>query len=159
MRLSFFDLFFDPKTFYSLQLTGMKLSSFLFEKSSIFSASQVELADIWIIEEVLPSPLVTVVPHLQNIAVIGIFENHRRFLLNDQAWETRFFDFDNLLEDCFDPFGRKPEGGFVEEKELGLDHQSPRQRQHLLFSTAHLGGFPLLHFRQPGKEVIDRSEE
>ncbi len=161
MRLTFCDLFFDPKTFYSLQLTGMKLSSFLFEKSSIFcifSTSQVELTDIWIIEEVLSSPLITVVPHLQNIAVIGIFENHRRFLLHDQAWKTRFFDFDNLFEDCFDPFGRKSEGRLVEEKELGLDHQSPRQREHLLFSTAHLGGFPLLHFRQPGKELVDPFE-
>jgi hypothetical protein len=90
----------------------------LFEKSSIFSTSQVESADIRIIEEVLSFPLVTVVPHLQSIAVIGIFENHRPFLLYDQARETRFLDFDNLFEDCFDPFGRKPEGGLVEQKEL-----------------------------------------
>ena len=80
------------------------------------------MADIWVIKEVLSSPLIAVVPHLQNIAIIGIFENHRRFLLHDEAWEPRFLDFDNLFEDCFDPFGRKSEGGLVEQKELGLDH-------------------------------------
>ena len=69
------------------------------------SASEVELADIRIIEQVFPPSFKPVVSHLQDIAVIRIFENHGRLLLHNEAGKPGFLNLDDSLKNRFDPFG------------------------------------------------------
>jgi len=87
------------------------------------SASQVELANIRVIEQVLSSALKPIISHLKDITIIRIFQSHGRFLLYDEAGETRFLNFYDFLKDCLDPFWRETEGRLVQQKKPGLDHE------------------------------------
>lgn len=119
------------------------------------SSPEVEATDIRIFKQVFSSSFIPVISHLQDITVIRILKGHGGLLLHDETGNPGFFDLNNLLKDRLDPFGRKSEGGFIEKEEFGLDHQGPRQGEHLLFSSAHLLCLSLLHLHQSGKEAID----
>ena len=81
--------------------------------SNIFLTTEVETSHVRVCEKALTAPFETIISHLEDIAVILVFQNQGSLLLHDKTGYAGFLDLYDFLKNGLDPFRREPEGGFV----------------------------------------------
>src|SRR4051794_35213290 len=78
-------------------------------------------------------------------------------LLDEQDCEATLADVGKRLEDQVDHTGRQAERRLVEEQDLRIRNQRPRDRELLLLPAGERPGLSGAGFLDDGKQVVDQS--
>src|SRR5690348_7985841 len=123
--------------------------------STITSTSQVEAPDIGVLEQFLAGALVAVLAAGQYVAPIRHAQRLTRVLFDHQDRNSGRADPRNALEDLVHELGRQRGRGFVQQQELGVEHQRTAHGHHLALAAGHLAGELTPPLAQLGKHGID----
>jgi hypothetical protein len=119
--------------------------------------AEVELFHVVVFQELHRVTVHHQLAGLHDVAVVCDGEGHLGILLDEQYRGPLLVDLDDHVADLLDEERGQPEGRLVEDEELGVLHEGPPNRQHLLLATGQVaggGGLPLLEPREHGHHPV-----
>src|SRR2546427_4507311 len=127
---------------------------FLREQSfCVLSKAQVRRAHLFVGQQFFRFALEGDHAVFHHVSAIGNAQTIHHVLLDQEHRDAAFSHLLNLLENLFHHFRRQAQRGFIEEKQLRLSHQRPRDGHHLLLATGERTGKLLAALFESRKKI------
>src|SRR6266850_422421 len=118
------------------------------------SEREILLPDRRVLAELARRALVADVPFLEHVDPVREVEREGDVLLGEEDREPVGLEPTDLLLQVIDHERCEPLGGLVEEQELRVPHEGPRDREHLLLAARQKAAGPVAQ-RPEGREQIE----
>src|ERR1700722_1283007 len=118
-------------------------------------AWQVHIAHTVVAAQLVGGPRTMHAPMLERVDEIGDLEGKIDVLLHEDDGDAALGEADHDLEDLVDHQRREAERRLVEQQKLGVPHQRPADRQHLLLAAGKPTGRLSVSLAEDRKQSID----
>src|SRR5437879_753785 len=126
---------------------------FLRESFCVLSKAQVRRAHLFVGQQFFRFALEGDHAVFHHVSAIGNAQTIHHVLLDQEHRDAAVSHLSNLLENLFHHFRRQAQRGFIEEKQLRLSHQRPRDGHHLLLATGERAGKLLAALFESRKKI------